>query len=178
MKRLGEKKLALADLARFPGNARIHADAELRASIRKFGQYRPLTVRVADGSYTILAGNGTADALAAEGHDKADCALLECDDHEARQINLADNKLSDMATDDRDALAELLSYLEGDYEGTGWTVAEVDKLIEPPGFGEDAPVDEITPQYGVIIDCSSEEEQLRLLERLGGEGLSCRALMA
>src|SRR5690348_6560448 len=126
MKRLGEKKLALADLTRFPGNSRIHADAELRASIKRFGQYKPLTVRKTEDGYVILAGNGTADALASEGYDKADCALLECDDHEARLINLADNKLSDMATDDKDALAELLSYLDGDYEGIGWTSAEVD----------------------------------------------------
>ncbi len=176
MLRLGEKKLALAGLTRFPGNSRIHADAELRASIRRFGQYKPLTVRKTADGYVILAGNGTADALEAEGIDKADCALLECDDHEARLINLADNKLSDMATDDKDALAELLSYLDGDYEGIGWNTDEVDRLIDPPP-PEDAEETDISMRYGVIIECGTEDEQLRLLEQLSEQGLNCRALM-
>jgi len=177
MKRLGEKKLALAELTRFPGNARIHADTELRASIKRFGQYKPLTVRRTEDGYVILAGNGTADALEAEGFDKADCALLECDDHEARLINLADNKLSDMATDDKDALAELLSYLDGDYEGIGWTTDEVDRLIDPPPPDENAEETDITMRYGVIIECGTEDEQLRLLEQLSEQGLNVRALM-
>ena len=34
---------------------------------------------------------------------------------------------------DDDALVELLSYLDGDYEGTGWSEEDVSALIEPPG---------------------------------------------
>src|ERR1035441_6091662 len=49
-----------------------------------------------------------------------------------------------MAVDDPDDLVELLSYLDGDYEGTGWTEEDVEALItppEPPGGGDpdDAP---------------------------------------
>lgn len=176
MQVLGVKEVPLASLTRFPGNARVHAEGELRQSIKRLGQYRPLVVREMGNGRVILAGNGTADALEAEGYENARAELIECTDEEARRINIADNRLSDIATDDKDALAELLSYLDGDYGGTGWTDADVAKLIEPPDFG-DQPEDEIIPTFGVVIDCSSEEEQLRLLERLSAEGLSCRALM-
>jgi ParB-like chromosome segregation protein Spo0J len=180
MKRLGERRVSLTDLGRFPGNSRIHADTELKASVKRFGQYKPLTVRVLpDKSYVILAGNGTADALAAAGYTEADCALLECDDLEARQINLADNRLSDLASDDKDALAELLSYLDEDYEGTGWSSDAVAKIIDPPPPGEDdAGLDDVGTRWGVIVECGSEDEQLRLLDELGGQGLNVRALMA
>ena len=61
------------------------------------------------------------------------CELIICTDAEARKINLADNRrLSDLALDDTDALVELLSYLDGDYEGTGWTDPDVERMITPP----------------------------------------------
>jgi ParB-like chromosome segregation protein Spo0J len=176
MRVLGVQEVPLASLTRFPGNARVHAEADIRASVKRLGQYRTLVVRQLDGQQIILAGNGTADALQAEGYEKARVELLECTDDEARRINLADNRLSDIATDDKDALAELLSYLEDDYAGTGWSDADVAKLIEPPDLG-DAPEDDLGMHYGVIIECSTEEEQLKLLERLAGEGLSVRSLM-
>lgn len=37
---------------------------------------------------------------------------------------------------------------------------------------------ELTPRHCVLIDCRNEAEQLQLLERLTGEGLTCRALIA
>lgn len=177
MKVIGTEFLPVASLRRFPGNARVHADEALRASVKRLGQYRSVVGRrTGDGEVTVLAGNGTCDALAATGHATARVEVIECTDDEARRINLADNRLSDIATDDKDALAELLSYLDGDYLGTGWSDADVEKMLDVPDVG-DAPEDDIDVRYGVIIDCSSEDEQLRLLERLGGEGLSCRALM-
>jgi len=37
---------------------------------------------------------------------------------------------------------------------------------------------QLSPKYCVLIDCRDEAEQLQLLERLTGEGLTCRALIA
>lgn len=178
MERLGEKRLRLDSLTRFPGNARIHADDQIRASVRRLGQYRPLVVRVLDNdTMVILAGNGTADALQAEGLTEADCALLKCTDDEATRINVADNRISDLATDDKDALVELLSYLDGDYEGTGWAATEVDRMIDPPLPDELGDSEEAGMRWGVIVECGSEDEQLRLLETLSADGLAVRALM-
>jgi DNA modification methylase len=127
---LGTADLPLRDLIRFPGNARRGNTSEIRKSLRRHGQYRALVVRVDDGRHTILAGNHTAEALAAEGHATGRCELIECTDDEARRIALADNRLGDLATDDTEDLALLLASLDGDLEGTGWDVYDLDGLAD------------------------------------------------
>jgi ParB-like chromosome segregation protein Spo0J len=173
------KEVSLADLQRFPGNARRGDVDEIRKSIRRHGQYRAIVVRDTGTELVILAGNHTRDALAAEGNETARCEIITCTDDEARRINLADNRLSDKAQDDDDALVELLSYLEDDYEGTGWTAEDVEKLITPPGPMDegDAPTDDLPVTWGVIVECDSEDQQTRLLADLDGNGWRVRALM-
>lgn len=126
------RDIPIADLTRFPGNARRGNVAEIRKSIRRHGQYRAIVVRDCAEGLVILAGNHTRDALEAEGSETARCEVIQCTDNEARRINLADNRLSDIALDDNDQLAELLSYLDEDYEGTGWDAAAVEALLTPP----------------------------------------------
>lgn len=136
-------ELPLADLTRFPGNARRGNVEEIRASLRRNGQYRALVVRQCpDGQHVILAGNHTADALQAEGHADARCEVIGCTDDEARRINLADNRtgeLPDPDTGERyddEALAELLAALDGDLEGTGFDVYGLDDLADALGRDE------------------------------------------
>src|ERR1039457_7647877 len=129
---VGTRDVEISALTRFPGNARRGNVEEIRKSLRRHGQYRAIVVRDTGTDLVILAGNHTRDALEAEGHTAARCEVIECSDDEARRINIADNRLSDMAVDDPDDLVELLSYLDGDYEGTGWTEEDVEALITPP----------------------------------------------
>lgn len=136
--------LPIAKLVRFPGNARRGNVEEIRASIRRHGQYRAIVVRDCDDGMVILAGNHTRDALEAEGFKKARCEVITCDDDEARRINLADNKLAELGDYEAEALAELLAALDGDLEGTGWSEEDLETLLphEPeggPGGDEDRP---------------------------------------
>lgn len=126
------RDVPLTDLTRYPGNARRGDVDQIQQSLRRHGQYRSLVVRDVDGQLVILAGNHTFDALRAEGHDTARCELLTCTDDEGRRINLADNRLAELGTYDNDALVELLSYLDEDYAGTGYTDEFVDALVHPP----------------------------------------------
>jgi 16S rRNA G966 N2-methylase RsmD len=128
----GTRDIPLHDLTRFPGNARRGNVDRIRESIRRHGQYRALVVRDTGDQLVILAGNHTHDAIRAEGHTTARCELVQCTDDEARRINLADNRLAELGQYDEDALAELLSYLDEDYEGTGYTAEDVEALITPP----------------------------------------------
>jgi ParB-like nuclease domain len=168
------REMPLVELQRFPGNARRGNVSEIRKSVRRNGQYRALVVREHnDGNdYTILAGNHTAMALMAEGYVMARCEIITCTDAEARRVNLADNKLSDIAEDDPDALVELLSYLDEDYEGSGWTAEEVERMLTPSGDPEVPDVD----MFGVIVQCGTADEQSELLEELKGRGWVVRAL--
>lgn len=124
------RDVPLDELTPFPGNAKRGDVDAIRSSLRRNGQYRSLIVReVPDGPLIVLAGNHTLQALTAEGHTTARCELITCDDATARRINLADNRTAELGTYDNDALAELLSYLDDDYEGTGYTQRDIDALL-------------------------------------------------
>ena len=88
--------------------------------------------------------------MADEGLETASCGVIRCTDDEARRVNIADNRLSDIATDDQDELVQFLSYLDEDYEGTGWTEEDVRKMIDVPDFEpeDDSPrLDELEPRF-------------------------------
>jgi ParB-like chromosome segregation protein Spo0J len=174
---LGTREIAVSELVFFPGNARRGNIGEIRKSVRRLGQFRPVCVRECDEGLVILAGNHTVRAMAAEGLPAVQCAVVRCTDDEARRVNIADNRLSDLAAEDGDALAELLSYLDDDYEGTGWTAEDVAKLIEPGLPEGDAPADDLPVTWGVIVECDTEEQQADLLASLDGRGFRVRAIM-
>ncbi|MFF1284285.1 ParB N-terminal domain-containing protein [Streptomyces sp. NPDC058299] len=135
------RDIPICDLTRFPGNAKRGSVTDIRDSVRRSGQYRSLVVRRCDdGTLVVLAGNHTMQALEAEGYETARCEVVTCDDQDAYRINIADNRLAELGGYDNDALAELLSYMDGDYEGTGYTDDDVMRLITPPdldGLDED-----------------------------------------
>jgi len=125
--------IPLDELTPFPGNAKRGNVDQIRASLRRNGQYRSLVVReIPNGPLVVLAGNHTMQALQAEGQPTARCEVVVCDDATARRINLADNRTAELGEYDNDALADLLSYLDGDYEGTGYTADDVDALLDYP----------------------------------------------
>ncbi len=127
------RNIPIDELTPFPGNAKRGDVDAIRTSLRRNGQYRSLVVRqVENGPLIVLAGNHTMQALAAEGNETARCEIVICDDADARRINLADNRLAELGTYDNDALTELLSYMDGDYEGTGYSANDIEMLITPP----------------------------------------------
>lgn len=134
------RDVPLADLARFPGNARRGDIPAIRASLADTGQYRSLVVRrLDDGSLVILAGNNTHEALEAEGAETARCEIITCTDAEATRINVKDNHLSDLATDDPVALLALLESLDEGLDGTGFGLDDVTGLRQITGaLGADA----------------------------------------
>ena len=141
----GVRDIPIADLTPFPGNPRRGNTDEIRKSIRRLGQYRTIVVRNTGDALVILAGNHTTQALQAEGHATVRCEVIQCDEDEARRVNLADNRLAELGGYDDDDLVQLLSYLDDDYEGTGWTKEDIEALITPPedfnpgGDPDDAP---------------------------------------
>jgi hypothetical protein len=79
----------------------------------------------------------TFEAIRQERHEAARCEVTTCDNQAALRIRLVDNRTSELGGYD-DALAHLLlSYMEEDYEGTGYTQDDVDRLLEPPDLGDD-----------------------------------------
>jgi len=133
------REVPVAELSRFPGNARRGDVEAIRQSIARNGQYRAIVVRKCDDGMVILAGNHTYDAIKAEGHPTARCEVITCTDDEARRINLADNRYAELGSYEQDDLAELLRALDGDFEGSGWdaeALASLDALLTPPDLDD------------------------------------------
>src|SRR3954453_18053395 len=75
----------------YPGNPNRADVEELRGSVRRNGQYRPVIARrLPDGALEILAGHGTTEATAAEAR-KARIEVHDIDDATAPRIAARDN---------------------------------------------------------------------------------------
>lgn len=108
-------------------NPRIGDVGAIAQSLKTNGQYRPLVVRA--DTREILAGNHTWQAAKHLGWSTIAISLVhDITDEEAARIVLADNRYSDLATYDNQALADLLATLD-DLEGTGYAPADLDTLL-------------------------------------------------
>lgn len=136
-------------------NARTHSRKQLRQiaeSIRTFGFTNPVLV---DRENTILAGHGRVEAAKLIGMAEVPCVRLEhMTPDQKRAYVLADNKLALNAGWDDQLLAEELKALlevdlDFDVEITGFSISEIDSLVEgliPEEPGD--PDDDAVPAEG------------------------------
>lgn len=121
----------VADLALLPGNPRQGDIGAVSESMRVNGVYQPIIVN--KGTYTgrpfeVIAGNHRAQAAQALDMDTIPSIVLDVDDDAATRIALADNRTSDLATYDTDALVAMLRSLDG-LAGTGYDPDDLDELM-------------------------------------------------
>lgn len=203
IKFLGHELIPLDELELFPGNANIGNVPMILESLRSNSQYRSLIVRrTEEHKYVVLAGNHTLLALVEHGPGpcraedcqlclmewtgKPRCEVFECTDEEAVKINVADNRIPEFSKRDDQALADLLMSIE-DLTGSGYTTEDLRLYLpqEPPQLEELAEQygdveDEthpVNPGWGVVVSCSSEQEQTELLDRMIEDGYTVRALV-
>jgi DNA modification methylase len=125
-----------ARLCPFGRNARTHSKKQIRQladSIRAFGFTNPVLI---DDGGTILAGHGRVEAAKLLGMTSIPCVRLSnMTPAQKRAYVLADNRLALNAGWDEELLTielqELLACdLEFDIEITGFSIAEIDGLVE------------------------------------------------
>jgi hypothetical protein len=137
----------LKDLKPDPANARKHNAKNIQAikdSFEKFGQQKPI-VALKDG--TVIAGNGTLEALQELGWTK--CAVVRFDMKDkamATAYALADNQTTDLSSWDEEALAASLKSIQVEIPtfnlGTiGFNQGDVLKLLG----GNDKPIEGTLP---------------------------------
>lgn len=150
------------------------------ASIKRFGFAAPIIARRADGE--VIAGHTRLKAAEVLGLDRVPVRFVDLDPADAHLLALADNKLNEKAQWDSLGVAEVLSgYGLDEAELAGWDKAELDALgsdvIED---GEEKPAKDDSERadvgFVVLVDCEGEEDQLRIIDLLVGQGLKCRAL--
>lgn len=116
--RLEVQTVPISDVSPYPGNARRGNVEKVAESLLWNGQFRPLVVQRSTGY--VLAGNHTLRAATEVlGWTEIDVTYIDVDDEHARRIVLADNRTSDLADYDDEALHRLLEGLE-DLDGTGY----------------------------------------------------------
>lgn len=129
------ERLAIAALKPYPKNARTHSKKQVRQiadSISRFGFTNPVLI---DKENTILAGHGRVEAAKLLALSEIPCIRLEnLTPQQRRAYVLADNKLALNAGWDDEILAEELKELllqdEFSIDVTGFSIAEVDHIIE------------------------------------------------
>ncbi len=134
--------IAIGQLKPYPRNARTHSKKQIRQiaeSIERFGFTNPVLIDDAD---MILAGHGRVEAAKQLGMDVVPCVRLSSmSETEKRAYVLADNKLALNAGWDEDILAGELELIredvgEIDIGITGFSVAEIDTLLDPAETGQ------------------------------------------
>jgi hypothetical protein len=142
----------LGELREHPRNPRRGAVEEIRKSLRRFGQQRPL-LALPDG--TLVAGHHVWRAAQAEGWTHVAVVQSDLPEAEVEAYLLADNRLGDLGVYDEELLGELLAPMRerGELEGTGYSFEDVDALLlylEPPvvgAAGDGAPIFRVVLSY-------------------------------
>lgn len=130
-------------LKHHPENPRVGNVPAIVESIRQNGWFGALIGQ--KSTRYILAGNHRLKAARELDIKTVPVIWLDIDDQAARKIVLTDNRTSDLATYDDEALASLLKELVTDAEnvealdGTGWTEWDMKRLLE--SVAADAPGD-------------------------------------
>lgn len=146
-------EMKIAELRPYARNARTHSKkqiAQIARSIERFGFTNPVLISDAG---EIVAGHGRVEAAKSLGLKSVPTlALSHLSETERRAYVLADNKLALNAGWDRELLAielQALVDLEFDTELTGFSLAEVDLVLDEAGEadpdGRDAAEDIVPP---------------------------------
>ena len=133
----------ITDLQSGKNNPRKHSKKQIRqiaASIEEFGFTNPVLI---GQDRAILAGHGRVQAAKLLGMMELPCLFIEhMSEAQKRAYVLADNQIALNATWDQDVLAEELRALSQidpgfDLELTGFTIAELDGLLDLDALEED-----------------------------------------
>ena len=149
----------MATLKPYPRNARTHSKNQIKqiaASIKRFGFTNPVLVSDAG---EIIAGHGRVEAARLLGMQRVPTlALSHLTDAERRAYVLADNKLALNAGWDKEILAielQALVDLEFDVEITGFSLAEIDFVLDEAGEADpanpDMPEDDVPEPSGDAV---------------------------
>ncbi len=126
----GIRSTPIADLTLHPDNPRHGDIGAIMQSIEQNGFVGVLVAQCSSGH--VITGNHRMQAAANLGFTKLKVEWKDCSDEEALRLLLADNRTSDLATNDDAVVADLLMALaesEAGFDGTGYDGDDLDALI-------------------------------------------------
>ena len=152
----------------------------LRYSMQSFGMVQPAVVNRRNN--VVVGGHQRLRVAMELGINPVPVFYVDLDDRSERALNVAMNRVGG-EFDDR-----LLTKLLADLGSEGWDLSnlgfeddELDRLLSvtaiEPEPGQFEP--EMLPDsYDLIIHCSSEAEQVEVMELLDARGIACRPLIS
>jgi len=147
-----------------PQNPRLGDVAAVAASLRRFGQQKPIVVQRTTGY--VVAGNHVVRAALSLGWTEIAANVEDLDDAEAIAFMLADNRTADLGGYDDTLLAAILAeqQAEDNLAATGYDADAVAALLADAGFIEDRDLD-AAPDLPAETDLYVERGQLWVLGR-------------
>jgi hypothetical protein len=179
-------RVRAGDLLPHEHNARLHPDAQRRALLDLYAEVgfarSLLAYELPDGRLKLIDGHLRQrldpDMI-------VDVEVLDVNDEEARKLLLSVDPLAALAEHDTARLDELRRLTQSDSDALTNLWRSIDAAAEEVSdtltHGENRQPDlppAVRPQHFVLVECADEAEQLALLERFQGEGLTCRALLS
>jgi hypothetical protein len=170
------RKVRAGDLVPHEWNFRLHGTdqrAALDAIYREVGLARSLLAfELPDGRLKLIDGHLRRD-LAPD--MLVDVEVLDVTEEEARKLLLTIDPLAALAHTQQELHARLRDITPvADADLKAFWEAEAQKLL-----AADLPerIRESAEQFLILVTCRDEKEQVELLLRFGGEGLTCKALV-
>lgn len=173
-----------------PDNARRGSIKDIKESLLAHGQYKPIIV--SSRNNYILVGNNTWKAIKELGWDTISVEYIDVgSDEKEKQILLVDNRTSDKAGYDREALEKLVSSLRESLPGTGFSPTEAKSLLESSAKSvaqalEQAKIErtqkELTPQqqpktsFILMVRFATPELRSEIRAELEEQGFDCKEL--
>jgi hypothetical protein len=173
------RRVRAGDLVPHEFNYRAHSEAQraaLEALYRQVGFARSLLAyELPDGRLKLIDGHLRRDI---DPDMEVDVEVLDVSDDEARTLLLTIDPLAELAQQQeqlRQRLTELAPPVPQEL-AEAWQAA-ANACLEPPKgrrWGGEA----LEEQWYVLVTCRDEKQQVELLTRFKGEGLTCKAVLA
>lgn len=137
------KRVKLEEIHEDPANARLHPDenlADIRASLKEFGQVEPLVIQKAGGK--VIGGNGRLKVMRELGWKECDVAVVDFDNMKSTALGIALNRAGERAEWDKETLDKLLAEIGDVGEELEQSFADLEKecgIMEEPGEADAEP---------------------------------------
>ena len=182
------RRVRASELQPNPKNWRTHPKRQkdaLKGALAEIGYADALLAReTPEGGLVLIDGHLRAETTP---NALVPVLVLDVDEAEAEKILATLDPLAAMAQSDAGKLEELHRSIAFESRAVQEMLADLAKLPRAVDVGPPARTEGLTPQarrneeieprYAIIIECESEEEQVKLLGQLEKKGLSCRALV-
>ena len=178
------RRVRAGDLVPHELNPRVHTDAQRDALLALYaavGFARSLLAyELPDGRLKLIDGHLRRDL---DPGMEVDVEILDVDDAEARALLLSLDPLAALADYDTPTLDRLRDQTPTDSDALANLWASIARAnADADEALTDAQTEktesDVPEQFLILVACTDEEEQVRLLQRFQGEGLKCKPLLS